>query len=212
LIKALGLKSGRDVVSNTIQEHLSVIETRLSETLESFAVQKVINEKCNEIDDAKLYEIINKRVAFWQALLLAHQTTQFLGINSLLDKNSSDSATLYSVLKALEISRPGVVPIGLENDLDAIRSKYAKFRHKLFGHNDKKRQDVVNQFNNAGFTWQSQASDLEKLEYAFKVLFEANSGRPIPSQIVAQKMKFPYQISVERTTRDTESVLADLRA
>ena len=199
-------------MSNNIESQLQTIETRLGETLESFVVARKINEECDKDHDQILHAIINKRGGFWQASLLAHQTTQFVGINALLDEHSNDSATLYSALKDLEALHPGVLPSNLKQTLDTIRNKYKKFRHKLFGHNDKERDQVVSQFNEAGFTWQSLASDLEELEYIFKVLFLAMRERPIPSREEANRMQFPYSKSVERAANDTRMLLTDLRA
>lgn len=193
-----------------IEDHLLTIETRLGETLEAFVVARQINEACNKETSPALNAAINRRGGFWQAVLVSLQTTQFVGINALLDRNSNDSATLYLVANELERTNPaGVLPPTLIADLDVIRDRYKKYRHKLFGHNDKDRDNVINNFNNAGFTWQSLSQDLFELEYAFKVLFEAMRGRPIPSKERAKEIQFPYNVSVERAAKDTAAILAE---
>jgi hypothetical protein len=193
-----------------LDAEFGVIQTRLGETLESFTVIRKINELCNADCDPKFGDALNKRGGFWQATLVAHQTTHFVGLFALLDKGNDDSATLYSVLKELNTLRPGIAPAGLEAVLDAVRDKCKRFRHKLFGHNDRKRVAVVAQFNAAGLTWESMASDLEELEFVFKTLFEVWNRRPVPTEESARAMQFPYSQHVQRAGADTEALLTEL--
>lgn len=198
-------------MQKSIEDHLQTIQSRLSETLEAFVVAREINEVCNKEADPNLFDTVNKRGGFWQAVLLSLQTTYLVGLNALLDKGRKDCATLYFVLDELESIHPGVLPSNLATDLDVIRNRYKEFRHKLFGHNDKDRDVVILNFNKAGFTWASQAQDLFKLEYAFKVLFEAMSEHQIPTEKEAVGMQFPYNDYVNRAAKDTMSLLDDLR-
>ena len=197
---------------STLEAQLENVQTRLGETLEVFAISYAINEHCDATVDAAANKAINRLGGFWQASLLSYQTTLFMGINAILDKESSDSATLYSALREIESRAVGILPANLESTLDAIRNKYKKLRHKLFGHNDKKRQKFVDEFNASGFTWPSLEADLQQLEYVFKVLFEAMRGRPIPSVEDAQTMQFPYAAYVTRAKKDTLTLIGELRA
>jgi hypothetical protein len=194
----------------SIEDHLRTIQNRLSDTLEAFVVARKINEKCNKEVDPTLNKTINKHGGFWEVVLCSTLTTQFVGIFALLDKNSTDSATLYSVLDKLKSIRPGVLPPNLTSDLDRIRDRYSKYRNKLFGHNDKNRDAVIAKFNQEGFTWESQEQDLFELEYAFKVLLEAAQNRKIPTRQEAKEMQLPYNHYVVRAATDTVSLLHGL--
>lgn len=193
-----------------LEQQLQVVEPRLSETLESFEVSRKINELCDRTANPALANVIDSHAGFWQATLAAHQAAMLMGINALLDEHSTDSATLYSVYREIDALRPGVLPPDLKATLDKVRTKYKKFRHKLFGHNDLKRDRVVKQFNDAGFTWVSLAADLNELDFTFKVLFEAVSGRPIPTRADAERILFPYSEAVKRAAADTERLLMSL--
>lgn len=194
----------------TLEDQLDTIQTRLGETLEVFAIANAINERADPSVDPDLNKAINRLGGFWQASLLAYQTTLFMGINAILDKENGDSATLYSAMRALTATTPGILPVDLEQKLDTIRNRYKKLRHKLFGHNDMERQKYVDEFNASGFTWPSLESDLRELEYIFKILFEAVRGRAIPSVQDAPRLKFPYQAHVERAQRDIATLLGEL--
>lgn len=196
----------------TIRELLETVEWRLGETIEVFTVMRTINENCNTDVNPKLHGIINARAGFWKPVTLGLQTTVITGINAVLDKGSRDSATLYLVLKKLNAQSPSSIPAGIESDLDTIRDRYKKFRHKLFGHNDINREAIANEFDQAGFTWVSLATDLGELEYALKVLWNVMSGQAIPDRSLAKQMIYPYTMSVARTQQDTSAFLADIDA
>lgn len=197
-------------MATTIRELLETVEWRLGETVEAFTVMRTINENCNTEVNPTLHATINARAGFWKPVTVGLQTTVITGINAVLDKGSSDSATLYLVLKKLNIQSPSSIPAGIESNLDTIRDRYKKFRHKLFGHNDINREAIANEFDQSGFTWVSLSADLEELEYVFKVLWHVIGGQPIPDKSSAKKMIYPYTMSVARTQKDTSDFLADI--
>lgn len=196
----------------TIRDLLKIVEWRLEETIEAFTVMRAINESCNSDVSPTLHKTINACGGFWKPVTVGLQTTVITGINAILDKGSSDSATLYVVFNKLNTQLPPTFPQSFESDLDEIRNRYKKFRHKLFGHNDIKREAIANEFDQAGFTWDSIAADLGDIEYAFKVLCHVEGGQSIPDEASAKGMIYPYAISIMRTKDDTTRFLSGLAA
>lgn len=192
----------------TIRDLLETVEWRLEETIEAFTVMRTINEHCNIDVNPAIHKAINDRAGFWKPVTVGLQTTVIIGINAILDKERSDSATLYLVHNKLKAKLPLSFPLSFEHDLDTIHNRYKKFRHKLFAHNDKKREAIVNDFDQAGFSWDSLATDLSNLEYAFKVLWHVMGDQPIPDKATAKTKIYPYVMSVIRTTQDTSALLA----
>jgi hypothetical protein len=199
-------------MAKLIRELLETVEWRLEETIAAFTVTRAINERCMNDVSLNLKERINSRSGFWKPVTVGLQTTVFLGICAILDKNSDDSATLYLILKKLKNTRPELptIPANLEIDLDVIRTRYSRFRHKLFGHNDINREVIANIFDEAGFTWDSIASDLAELEYIFKVLWHLESGNNIPDRPSAEKMIYPYRMFVAKSQIDTLEFLDEI--
>lgn len=198
-------------MSPTLERDLQTVENRLEEVLSAFAISRTLNETCNADVNEPLNAIVNSRGAYWQTVLNAAQTTHFLGIIALLDKYSDESATLYSLHAEAEVASPGLAPSNLVATLDTIRARYAKFRNKLFGHNDRKRAQFAANFDAAGFTWTAMADDLDSLDYAFKVLYEILNGRTVPTKDQATKMRFPYSMGVEQVRKNTLELLDDLQ-
>jgi hypothetical protein len=197
-------------MATTIRNLLETVEWRLEETIVAFTVMQVINENCNADVNPALHKAINERGGFWKPVTVGLQTTVITGINAILDERSSDSATLYLVFKRLKMQLPPSFPQSFKNDIDTIRNRYKKFRHKLFGHNDIKREAIANEFDQAGFTWNSIAADLGDLEYAFKVLWHVEGGQPIPDKTSATRIIYPCDMSIARTKEHTVGFLGSL--
>lgn len=194
----------------TIRELLETVQWRIEETLEAFTVMRVINENCASDASPALHQAIQDRAGFWKPVTAGLQTTVITGINAILDKFSSDSATLYLILNRLQSNLPASFPPNFEADLDTIRDRYKRFRHKLFGHNDIKREAIAAEFDQAGFTWESIAADIGDLEYALKVLWHVESSNPIPDKTTAKGLIYPYTLSVTRTAQHTSEFLTTL--
>lgn len=194
----------------TVRDLLETVECRLGETIEAFTVLRSINESCNAQVNPAMNKAINKRAGFWTPVTVGLQTTVITGIISILDKGSESSATLYLVLNKLGVKLPPSFPPNFENDLDVIRDRYKKFRHKLFGHNDIRREAIANEFDQPGFTWESIAVDLDHLEHAFKVLWHVDGGDPIPDAASTKQMQYPYNMSVSRTKEHTSAFISSL--
>lgn len=198
------------MMSATVRELLETVEWRLEETLEAFTVMRVINENCANDANPTLHQAIQDRSGFWKPITVGLQTTVITGINAILDKFSSDSATLYLILNRLHPKLPALFPSNFEAELDAIRDRYKKFRHKLFGHNDIKREAIAIEFDQAGFTWESIAADLTDLEFVLKVLWHVEGSNPIPDRAAAKGMIYPYSLAVARTAQHTSEFLSAL--
>ena len=197
-------------MSATVRDLLETVEWRLEETLEAFTVMRVINENCAGDANPTLHQAIQDRAGFWKPVTVGLQTTVITGINAILDKFSDDSATLYLILKRLQPKLSASFPSTFESELDAIRDRYKRFRHKLFGHNDIKREAIATEFDQAGFTWESLAADIGHLEYALKVLWHVEGGNPIPDKTTAKGMIYPYSLAVARTVQHTSGFLSGL--
>jgi hypothetical protein len=98
----------------------------------------------------------------------------------------------------------------MEPRLDEIRNRYKKYRHKLFGHNDKKREDWVGRYNAAGITWASLEKDFEYLDYVFKCLWQVHKGEVVTDQTRARDLHFPHDQSRRAVIKDTEEFLRGL--
>lgn len=197
-------------MSATVRELLKTVEWRIEETLEAFTVMRVINENCASDANPTLHQAIQDRAGFWKPVTVGLQTTVITGINAILDKFSSDSATLYLILNRLQPNLPTSFPSNFEAGLDTIRDRYKRFRHKLFGHNDITREAIATEFDQAGFTWESIAADLSDLEYALKVLWHVEGGNPIPDKATAKGMIYQYSLAVARTAQHTSEFLSGL--
>lgn len=195
---------------STVDEELEQVESRLSESWEALSIQRTINEMADKQVSVALNERLNLHSGFWRTTNISIQTTIFTGIFALLNEHSSDSATFYSVLKHTSLTKSHAALNGMKGRLDGIKTKYTRYRHKLFGHNDKNRQDWANRFNAAGFTWTELEKDFGYLDYAFKVLWQLNRGDTPIDEANAQNLLFPYDQSRHAVIRQTEEFLRGL--
>lgn len=185
---------------------LRLVEDRLSETWEALVVQRVINERANKEGNPQLNAIINKHPGFWRVVNFSLQSGIFVGLFALLDKGPS-SASMYSILKHAKQQHPDPSLNSLEATLDALRSKYSKYRHKIFGHNDQKRNDVIAQFNEEGFTWESLESDIEGIDHIWKTIWLLHRGDAAPSEERSKAFQFPHNSSRRSVGEHTDAFL-----
>lgn len=197
---------------NQIDRELEQVECRLSETWEALSVQRTINELADKHENAALNTEINEYAGFWRTVRVSLQTTIFTGIFSLLDERSSDSATFYSILETTSQTNTHPALNDMKRRLSEIRERYKKYRHKLFGHNDKKRHEWVNRFNAAGFTWVSMEGDLKYLDYVFKVIWQLNRNETPVDEATAQSLLFPHDQSRRAVIQQTKEFLQGLVA
>jgi len=142
----MALATGGELVAQGIEEQFTDIKNRLGETVCAFEVFRVLNEMCDKDVDPELNKKIQKHGMFWQAVLVGQHTVYIMGIGALLDARS-DVASLYSVLKLLRKKIPAEVFRDINERLTRIGGRYLIYRHKIFGHNDLYRRDVIAQFN-----------------------------------------------------------------
>ena len=190
---------------------LNTVEWRLEETLQAFEAHRILNQMCNKADSPELFDLINLYAGFWQPVGVGLQTALFMGINAILDKRSGDSATLYRCLGLLNERQKENLPSGFEARLDEIRSRYARFRHKLFGHNDSRREEVIVEFGDAGFSWDSIGADLQALKYALKVISNLAAGEQVPSIGETDRMIYRHDLATEKTRTDSHAFVETLR-
>jgi hypothetical protein len=185
---------------------LRLVEDRLSETWEALIVQCVINERANKEDNPQLNAIINKHPGFWRVANFSLQSGIFVGLFALLDKDQS-SASMYSILRHAKHQFPDPSLNSFETTLDALRDKYAKYRHKIFGHNDKQRNDVIAQFNTEGFTWESLERDIEGIDHIWKTIWLLHRGDAAPSEETSKAFQFPHNNSCRIVGEHTDAFL-----
>ncbi|CAE6969643.1 hypothetical protein [Paraburkholderia domus] len=195
----------------TPHEQIRIVEQRLAETLQVFAAYSTINRCANKETSATLNAIVNLRGGFWHATAIAFQMHLFTGVCALVEVGP-EVVTLGTIANRLNKERKGTVPSEILAVLEAVRDRYAKFRHTLFGHNGKDREILADRFDGHGFTWDMIAGDLASLEHAFKVLWRVCDGDPVPSAEESKNMRFPFAAAVERTSTDTRSLLNDLQS
>ena len=108
----------------TIDLEFAIVESRLSETWEALAIQRTINELANKEVNPSLNSELNRYSGFWRAINMSLQATIFTGLFALLDENSSDSATFYSILRHAERTNRHVALSGMASRLTEMRTKY----------------------------------------------------------------------------------------
>jgi len=133
----------------------------------------------------------------------------FVGIYALVE-DGVQVVSLSTIARELRKDGRCELPPGLLEDLKDVSKRYLRFRHQLFGHTGKEFSENARALDEAGFTWDIVSIDLDRLEYAFKVLWHVSSGRPVPMVEHAKSMRFPYAKSVTQTERDAEAFLTDL--
>lgn len=192
----------------------NVIGPRMSETFCAFAVQEAINRVANEEDNKTLHDKVYLGYhEFWRTVLIGTQATLLGGVDALVEPQTTtkgkgkEVATLQTLLDELKANLPDGVADDLQNRIDAVKNKYARYRNKLIGHNDQKRTDVINQFNAEGFNFPDWSADLEQLDYVFKVLHCQHNGNSLPSEDQAKEMHFPHRDQAEKSAADTEALL-----
>jgi hypothetical protein len=194
-------------MTQELRSELEVVGLRLGETWEALAAEQKVHEIGSS--NHEIQRAIDKHGNFWEITLLSLQTTWITGIFSLLDKDTK-SATLYSVLNEIRKSNTDAKFSEMEGKLEVIGNRYNKYRHKLFGHNDKKRQTFANLFDAEGFTWQQNRDDTLFLDYVFKAVWLANDGEGIPTETEARERHFPHNCWVDGVKKHTEALLNEL--
>ena len=192
-------------------ELLKTIEWRLEETIAAFTVQLIISENCNK--NPALHKVINDWNGFWKPISIGLETTIIIGIIAIIETGSNNATLLqvYNNLKKNGKLSPSF-PQNFDNDLNTISKRYVKFRNKIFGHNDTKRDGFVNEFSNAGFTYETIGQDLNALKYALKVLSHANGGGTIPDKNSAKNMFNFSDLYIAHTKEHCSGFLAKLAA
>jgi hypothetical protein len=193
-------------------QHFETVMLRFGETWEAAVVHRLLNEKAHRDADEELNKVINRRGGFWTTANLSFQAATLSGFFALLD-HDGNSATFYSVLARAKAARPDAIFDDFKLKLDTIRERYKRYRHKLFGHNDKKRASVADEFNAAGFSHASVEDDLRTLDYILKVCRTAalSPGEALPAPNDTVRWRFPYNDSVERARAHTVALFEDLR-
>lgn len=185
---------------------LRLVEDRLAETWEALTVQRVLNERANMDNSPQLNAAIKKHSGFWRVVNLSLQSSIFIGLFALLDKRPSN-ASMYSILKHAKQQRPDPSLNTFDADLDALLSKYSKYRHKIFGHNDQKRNDVIAQFNAEGFTWESLENDIVRIDHIWKTIWLLHRGDAAPTEKRSKAFHFPHNSSRRSVSEHTEEFL-----
>ena len=199
------------MAASTLEDDLGNIQLRLGEVWQTFAVERALNELANEQADPELYAAVCKCGAFWQTASVALQTSMLIGIFALLDRDDPDGATLYSIVREIRKTNSTPTFVGVEARLDQIRDRYKKYRHKLFGHNDKERLEFAKKFDVAGFTWEQFGKDFLFLDYVWKAVKLASEGIPIPCEGDAPGLHFAHNHAVDQAIAHTKKLLADVR-
>jgi hypothetical protein len=193
-----------------IDHDLTIIEVRLGEAWEAFAVEKAIHETANKDADPELAAKLNKHGAAWNAILHALQTMVILGMYVVLDQDGK-SATLFSVLREVKKVKPHAAFTAIEEKLNALRLRYKKYRNELYAHNSRSRSDTIDEFNLEGFTWSGMERDLRYLSYAWKVLWAANRRQSIPDEAEASRLNDGHDDGVRAAADHTAALLAVLK-
>lgn len=188
---------------------LQLVEDRLSETWEALAVQRVINERANKKANPQLNAAINEHYGFWRVVNFSLQSSIFVGLFALLDKNTS-SDSMYSILKRAKHICPDSSLSTFEVTLDALRAKYGNYRNKIFGHNDRKRNDLIAQFNAEGFTWESLENDIVSMDHIWKTIWLLHRGNIAPTEDQSRALQFPLNSSHRGVIEHTETFLKTL--
>jgi hypothetical protein len=192
------------------RQQLELVERQLAQTLRVFAAYSAINRGADKEASELLNAIVNRRSGFWNPTMLAFQSFLITGIYALVEQ-SPQVTTLATISNHLNRLNKSAVPDTIVSDLNAVRTRYVKYRHTLFGHSGKDQEIMAGKFEAQGFTWDTVQSDLSTLEYAFKVLWCINVSQPVPSVEESHRMHFPYEPSVKHTTVDTRALLVDLQ-
>jgi hypothetical protein len=174
---------------------LATIHWRLEEVLALFAAHRSMHQLNGKSVDVPLAAALNRFSGFWHPVSVGLQTALFVGIVAILDKNSTESATLYSAIRGLNSLERAKLPAHFETNLDAIHRRYKTYRHKLFGHNDRKRDAVLDEFTQAGFTWTLVEADLQELVYSLKVLYAIRESQAIPEREQSNSIIFQVDLA-----------------
>ena len=193
-----------------VNEAVEMLEVRLAEALQAFAVLQSVNRKSSEPSGEAVRQSISERNGFWLPVTLGLQTTVLTSIVALLDKSRSDCATFYYVINLLAPAQSLALPQGFAQSLDAIRDKYMTYRHKLFAHNDLKRIVVAEAFDQEGFTWASIGSDITTLDYAAKVLGHVLAGQTPPSMQAAKSMLYSFNLAEVQSVQHSDALLREV--
>jgi hypothetical protein len=183
---------------------LTIVDSRMYETLQAFEVLCLLNER---LESKALNDSVNASLGFWQPVTVGLQTTLILGVFALLDKKNSESATVYALRDELRAVGNSAADADFWSDVDAIRKRYERARHKIFGHNDLCRDDEVFNFASMGLTWRIVQDDLATLRRTVKALYALFAGKALPTRADLDASLHEPDLGVIRTRRDTAAVL-----
>lgn len=187
-----------------------MLEVRLSEALQAFAILQSINRHFLEPSGDALRGSIAQRAGFWHPVTLGLQTTVLTSMMAILDKSRDDCATIYYVLDRLSPAQSAAVPSDFERSLDTIRDRYKTYRHKIFAHNDLKRLAFAEAFDQAGFTWETVSNDLSALDYAAKVLGHVLDGKVPPSPSNAKHMLYSFNLAEAHSVAHCQAFVQEI--
>lgn len=153
---------------------------RLGETITFYAASKAVSDYCQHHANPLLLKYVNTN-KLWRTTYAAYQTAIFINIPALVD-NRTDCSTFQFAANLLRQQKPEHSAGELLVDMESIRERYAKFRHKVFAHTDHGRADLADEFDSAGFTWDSIDADIKTLHFIQQVLWAIHLDQPIPTR------------------------------
>jgi hypothetical protein len=153
---------------------------RLGETTKFYAATKAVNDYCQHNDNPLLLDYVNKNI-FWRTTYAAFQTAIFINIPALVD-NRADCSTFQTAANLLSKHKPEYITDELLGEIKSIRERYTTFRHKVFAHTDHGRAGLAEEFDSAGFTWDSIDADIKALHFIQQVLWAIHLDQPAPSR------------------------------
>lgn len=162
-----------------LEKTLKIASHRLGDAMTFFAAAKAVSESCRGDLNPLLSSYINKN-QYWTVCYAAFQTSIFINISALVDKRS-DCASFQTAANLMH-EQEKQLPEALLAEINAIRELYTPFRNKVFAHTDHNWSELGDDFDNAGFTWDSIHGDLIKLDYIRQALWAIFLNMQIPSR------------------------------
>lgn len=188
-----------------IGNQIGLIHGRLAECYSAFMLFKEIERT----RDASPF-LIDPNTGygdFWREVRHCALSKTILDIGALVDPDHRrDSASLPS-LYDLRASIHGVHCIEAKQYIAEVRATWGNYRHKLIAHTDRRRNELIIEFANEGFTVERMEEQINKLGFAFTVLHATFCGQTPPRYEEGLPKDAHFVAAGEKVRFDTRSFL-----